>query len=189
MFEQLYELNIPSFYEIKQSSFNFIDESPNIYRYEKKFDEVIDINRIPLLKQLNFKWKSYRYFKKSNVQGTLHTDLDDPNDYNKECEWAINWIFDGGGKLNFYKFENCIPIGMTSGAQNLNIAKTPKFRAKKIIPDYSYNTIQNKVYLINTSLPHIAFGYNNRRVFSLRTDDRTIKWEEVVNKFKDLIIF
>lgn len=187
MIDQLFELSLPSFYEIKKESFNFSDTENFIYRFHKNIHDVVDFEKLPLLNELGFKWKTYRYFKKSNARGTLHSDLDSITDYGSQCEWAINWVFDGDGKIDFYKFENCILVGKTDGAQNLNIAQTPRFVPKKTTPDFSYPLLQNRAYLINTSLPHIASGLANRRVFSLRTDNRDLKWEEVIKVFQGLV--
>lgn len=190
MLEQVYELNLPSFDKISLNNFLEINqEKKYIYSTNFNFKEIIDFNKLPQLNDLNFRWNSYRYFKKSNIRGTIHTDLEsDINGEIFECVWGINWVFGGDGTIEFWNFDNVIKTGTTLGAQNFpNLGVVPKFLGKSQA-NFKYKTLNNKVYLINATLPHRASGNSNRNVFSLRTDDFSIEWKDVVKKFEKLII-
>lgn len=195
--EQVYELNLPSFYEIINASFKGFE---NLDEQDKKYKYLFDYNLTDILKPewltfLGFKWRSYRYFKKSGP-GSIHTDLSDLKMvesyrlHGRPCFWGINWVFNGSGTIKFWEYKNLHYIGNTIGSDNNpKLGVVPKFFPLSK-PDYQYDNLENHVYLTNASLPHVAEGFNKRCVFSLRADNINLNytWEEAVDKFKDYII-
>ncbi len=187
MLEQVYELsNLPALEDILRSDFTGFVDPPGNYNYLS--DSVEDIIRSEMKNFLGYKWSTYRYFKKSLISGSIHSDLVDHNKYTSECVWGINWVFGGDGIIEFWNIPNVTYVGVTSGAlNNPQSGIAPKFETTKKA-DYVYQTLKNKIYLINASLPHRASGKKNRSVFSLRTDDQTIPWETIVKQFDQYII-
>ena len=187
MLEQLYKLNFPTFDEVKKCNIHFQDNN-NTYSYlnDFNFNDYIDLDKI---KFLDFKWKSYRYFKKSKNSGSIHSDATwDIEIYPKKCVWGINWVFGGDGKIDFWETKSTKQIGFTRGADNnSNLGIAPKFIPLKMA-DYSYDTLKDNVYLVNATLPHKATGNLNRQVFSLRTDLFDIPWEDIIKIFSKYII-
>lgn len=65
---------------------------------------------------------------------------------------------------------------------------TPNFYPKpNNYPYESYKTQINKVYLMNITIPHLASVKGTRKVYSLRVKENNLEWNDVVNKFKDVI--
>jgi hypothetical protein len=184
----VYELNLPPFNEIVQSTFSGFLESTDDYVYIAGYDQK-NIVKEEFLKLKNIPWGGYRYFKKSNRSGSIHSDanyepITDPN----KCIWGINWIFDGSGLISYWDWKNVYRIGNTPGSQNLpKDGVVPKFFTNKL-PDFSYANIKNKAYLVNATVPHRATGELNRKAFSLRPRGVNYNWENIVELFSDLII-
>lgn len=187
--EQVYELNLPSFYEVIREDFSGFRkvDAANDYLAGKNLSSIL---KPEWLHFHGFKWNSFRYFKKNDISGSIHTDLDSKEDFDKnKCMWGINWIFNGSGTIDFWHWKNVNCIGNVVGPANSpNMLNVPKF-VTTVKPDFSYTTLKNKVYLINSSLPHKATGVANRCAFSLRTDDISNDWKTIVEKFKSYIIY
>lgn len=187
MLEQVYELLLPKFSEIVNE--NFV-ESHNQKKYEYLAGN--DLPMIVKKEWLNFlgiDWKSYKIFKKSEFVGSIHTDLGrGEEDYNDICIWGINWVFGGSGKIEFWNYDSVKLVGITMGTDNdPTYGKVPKYDSLTL-PNFEYPTLENKVYLVNASLPHRATGYLNRKVFSLRPASYKTPWADIVEKFKNYII-
>lgn len=187
--EQVYELNLLPFNKVKNDNFlGFMDNDKSLnYLYDNNLNVILQ-NK--WLNFLDLDWYSYRYFKKSLTIGSIHSDL--PKGYtdycDNKCAWGINWIFNGSGKIHFWHFENTEEIGQTTGSLNKpENGIAPKYYSCKQ-PDYIYDTMCDKVYLINASLPHRAIGYNQRSVFSLRTKRIDRSWKDVLDIFRNYIV-
>ena len=191
MIEHIYELtNFPSIKEIlKDPEFKFVDESiRNDYTmYPTSYMEnTLNLN---LLDHLGIKWTSFVYFKKDNIIGRIHTDLNDFSQIdNTSTVWGINWIYDGDCIMNFWPWASVIftqkenvPGKIVTQLPVLQFSPTSK-------PSHVYKLYSGKVYLVNATVPHQAIGTKNRSALSLRSNSLSMLWPEVLEKFKDYCV-
>jgi hypothetical protein len=124
----------------------------------------------------NVEWNFVNFFYKDNATGIIHSD--------GPASWAINWIHQGHGVLKFWypQPEEILPASVDE-LNNIRYVYDINRPADK---EY---TMYPGAYLVNTSLPHLPSGYNNRYAFSLRSYTRpTPPWSAIFEKFKHLII-
>lgn len=184
--EQVYRLNLPSLDNILISDFSWYNDNDMKYNYIS--DNIDGVIKSDMKNFLGFKWNTFRYFKKSEMHGSIHSDLDNITNLDDRCVWGINWIIGGDGALEFWNWDNVKHVGVTSGAiNNPKLGIAPKFTTNKKA-DYFYHTKKDEIYLVNASLPHRASGMKNRKAFSLRVDTIETPWTEVVDRFRNYII-
>lgn len=188
MLEQVYELSLPKFSEIVNENFKGFS-SQKRYEYVADNTNLDAVLKKQWLNFLDIDWKGYKFFKKSEFVGSIHSDLGrGQEDFESVCIWGINWVFDGSGKIEFWNYNSVKIAGITLGTDNdPAYGKVPKYDALTP-PDFEYLTLENKVYLVNASLPHRATGYFNRKVFSLRPASYKVPWSDIVEKFKNYIV-
>lgn len=176
----VHKLNLPSLDKIlREDTISMIDRSldhPEYIHYDP-----CKIIRSEWLIVNEFTWDDALYFfKPKNFVGRVHTD-----DINLNLNvWGINWIYGGSGILNFWNPENIAPIEKKIDDQGYSIWNYPT----DILPDYSY-LMTPGVYLVYTRYPHQPISLGNRHCISLRcTSSYNLSWDQIVEKFKDLII-
>ena len=189
--DQLYELNLPPFREIVLPTFKGFDDD-NLSMNYLELNNISEFIKPEYLDILNLSWDTMLYFKKSNLTGSIHTDLPIDNylaNMNK-TNFGINWITDGDGKIEFWDTDEVNAVGIAPGPiNNPTINKVLRFMPK-CPPSKSYSIQKDKVYLINASYPHRATGYANRKCYAMRPTIglKNIPWDEVVNMFDNYII-
>jgi hypothetical protein len=188
--KQVYELNLPPFSEVVLDTFEGYNDDNVSYNYIVEYD-IKKILKPEWHTFLELPWDRILYFKKKSMHGSVHTDALDET--TKQIEknrtaWGINWVAEGTGTMLFWDWEKVTTVGVTPGSLNdPNFGVVPKFLPKKS-PDEIHVLKPNKAYLINATLPHQAFGLNDRKVYSYRTDELNLSWQDVLILFKDYII-
>lgn len=177
-------MNCQLVYKIKGPSLDKIllpDVSKEIFNDNKKNkNQYLKASDVLTPEFLNSNWKGYNWkrfivFHKSN-NGGIHVD-------GNGNEWGINWIVNGSGVLNYWNFDQ---VEVDRYINNHYVYKTNRS------PFLQYNTdIDNSPYLVNAMFPHQAVC-QDRFAVSLRLGDQNDRvwndtWEDVVEKFKDII--
>jgi hypothetical protein len=178
MNELVYKLNLPPFDEILLPDvFDKLMESNNTYKHYKS----VDLIKTEFLKINGILLDGGTIFIKNNFAGSIHSDKDSK----RRNPWGINWIWNGTGFLDYWhpedidKTENLIdPRGIP---YDVHTTSKPPFKR--------YSTIHGCAYLVNAETAHQATGVEKRYALCLRaTNLQNMPWEEVVEKFKPLII-
>lgn len=188
----IYQLNLPPLTDC------ILDQANEIH-FNKTFSdhsvllEPTQIFKTEFLKYDNIKWSKAFVFKKTNgIPGELHMDNIKDN-----LVWGINWIYGGYGLMEYWDKDD------------FKITENDFIRRKKyqvftftptIKPRYVY-FLPPGVYLVNSTKPHRATGFQNRYCVSYRSDMwshkiekfksnkfHRIVWEDVVELFQDKII-
>lgn len=187
MNHQVYRLNLPKFDDIKNPNFTNFSNYPSKYVYlaDTNFSEILKKEWINFL---GFEWAEYRFFKKDNLSGSIHSDLQSEEDIKTKCAWSINWVFNGSGLIKYWNIDDVFSVGKTIGSNNDFKSGQGLMFKTSALPIKHYFLLKDCVYLVNTTLPHLAVGFRNRCVFSLRSSETNIKWENIIKKFKDYIL-
>jgi hypothetical protein len=175
--EYIYKLNLPPLTDILQEGvaekiFNGGDSS---------FKRVYDPQQI--IKSEWLTWNDIQFnhidfFYKNNFVGIVHVDA--------EHAWGINWIHNGLGKLEYW-----LPNDITKVGNELDALGSPRCRYIANTPPIKRYTTPPGAYLVNAGIPHLASGKNGRYALSLRSrhpQNQSLRWDDVVTKFKHLII-
>ena len=179
--EYVYQLNLPSLETIfKKNVIKAVDRCPV---------PILKINPAEffndrILKIKNLNWNHGIVFKKHVLyRGPIH--IDGYGNMVDKLVWGINWVHGGNGGMEYW--ENDYEQALT-----YDLASLPRLDIKTNKPaDKIYPTISGKVYLINASIPHLAYNssaYLNRYAVSIRDMDASFTWNQVVDLFSDLII-
>jgi hypothetical protein len=187
MLEYIYKLNLPSLKnvinlnELEKIFINYqtTDRLHLSFEAEQLFKpEILTVN--------NIKFSKVSVFKKTNCVGDIHTDdYDNIKNENENPVWGINWVYNGISQMEYWSKSQISSYTLVPddvGTHNTNCKSADV--AEKI-----YLLANQHPYLVNTSIPHRATGFGHRYVFSLRTQTTNFKWIELVDKFKDLIIW
>lgn len=204
--ELIYELNLPPVNEIFLDSFIGFEESEEFknsattdghknHNYQYRTD-IETIFKPEWLTFKDFKWDRVLYFCKDNYRGKIHTDIPVTfwdTEYESCTPWGINWVWDGPGLQEYWKFEQVEREYVTGGAHNRSneVQKGKVWTYSELSPPYkSYDLKPNRAYLINGRFPHRVSGWNNRKVISYRTLEFNMmrSWDEVIERFKDVIL-
>ena len=181
MIEHVYKLkNFPSIQELlKYPNFKFIDDSikDKLYYAGYSKDAMADILNLHLLEYLNIEWDYFVYFKKDNVNGFIHTDLDDLTTKFESTSWCINWVCDANSILKFWSWEDVSFYKKNKGSGVLQFLELRP-------PSHVYNLTSNNAYLVNSTMPHQAFGFKNCNVISLRSTLK-LEWSQLLDIFKN----
>lgn len=181
--DQIYELKLPPFNEITLPTFKGFDDDQLTTNY-LRLNSVDHIVKPEYRNLLGLDWTKLSYFKKTNFTGALHSDAIQPAD----LMFGINWIECGEGIIEFYDHDEVEINGVTSGAFNKPdwgiVTKYKPIRR----PSKRYIMRNNKAYLMNVSTLHRATGIGSRKCYSLRTNDLTIPWNDIVKLFDSLIV-
>lgn len=188
----LYRLNLPNFNEVKLDSFSLenVMANHNIFGCStSKFLKPAFIN----LKELKF--VEALFFKKiTGSQSVIHTDKQSLNE--SFTRWGINWIEgDAEGGMKYWNEDQVVSSKLTKDSFGY-IRPEIEVNSKEI---EDFKTKSGCVYLVNASVPHQAYNYNKgvRYAISARPywpdsknfeSNTPLKWESVVDLFKDLII-
>jgi len=181
--KHVYKLNLPPLQNILQENFQGFNDDGTNYNYLiiKDLENVIQKQWLTFA---NLDWTTLLYFKKQNITGNIHSDIENIN----ETVWAINWVYDGQCVLNYWDWKN-LRKG-TPGPSPINDEYFPKRNQYIALtpPNYVYTLESDAAYLVNANYPHQASGIGNRKVFSLRTKIVDKPWHEVIKLFQDYII-
>ena len=129
-----------------------------------------------------FTFNGAAMFHKVNGElGRIHRDTADPS----ITVWAINWVYSGFGRLDFWDESDLVGEEVAERVDeqgHLNIQYKSMLPARKTYMMYSPNA-----YLVNTTEIHRPVGWGSRWVISLRAGIVDVSWDNIVEKFKDLI--
>lgn len=189
MSEYVYKLDLPSLPEILLD--NVHDEifseipylkSGSVWRHLKP--EWYTLNEIRWTIWSIF----YRDIKLNNEsQSFIHSDTPINSESNALC-WAINFIWNGYGEMNYWLPDNLTMFKLSYDTKNIDIIGYNN--PMNVSPIKSYH-LEPGAYLVNIELPHKAYGYNKRYNFSLRSHEKqaiNMLWPDAVNHFSNLII-
>lgn len=177
MEEFVYKLKLPPLSEI------LIDPSLILTdRIPRKAIHAKDIVKPEWLYWNKMYWNHCVYFFRSfglEDRSNIHIDNGNKN----FTVWGINWVNNGYGTMEYWR-ANQIEFVENFVLQD----STPILRCMTTQPAYKTYNMYPGAYLINSTLPHRATGYNNRFVLSLRSSvSYKLSWTEVVNKFENYI--
>jgi hypothetical protein len=194
MLKQVYELNLPPIDELFIDSFQLYDDA------HLKHNFIGEENLSTVIKQEwhtfnNYQWNLLMYFKKSNIVGHIHTDINTWPEVTDLTVWGINWCYDDTRTMQYWDWNHVSHIGETeSFTNNTNTGSVvptkgiaPKFNPNTD-PDETYYLLPNKAYLVCTSLPHRAIGQGLGRAFSYRSTTHNLEWNKVVESFQQYIV-
>jgi hypothetical protein len=176
MNEFLYKVNLPPLTDFLLDSAAeklFVGQDKSFHKTYKP---------IELLKPEYLLWKSYSwdfvnfFYKTNGYKGHIHIDGGYGN-------WGLNWIYGGTGIMEYWLPENVTILPIQPDDIGGKIIKCVTDNP----PDKVYNTTPG-AYLIKTSTPHRATGFNGRHAFSLRATKQNTSWEKAVSSFSDLFI-
>lgn len=124
-------------------------------------------------------------FYKHNFAGRLHADdRQRVRGLNERALWAITWIYQGTGVMEYWRPENISGVSNTPQRNGvIQLCETSK------TPDKIYTLVAGHPYLTNVSVPHRPTGLGPRYAFSLRTEPTyQFYWADIVQQFESLII-
>lgn len=191
--EHVYKLNLPSVDQVFLESFKGFDDDDKTMNYQYRND-LENILRPEWCSFRNIKWDHLLYFKKSDSEGRIHTDIKysllNTSRGMNSTPWGITWVFEGDGLLEYWDFDQVIDSDVTNGSDNNKNKGVVKTYTAKIPPAAQYRMLNNNCYLVCGKHPHRATGFGGRKVISLRSFYMTydITWKEIVNTFQDLIV-
>jgi hypothetical protein len=178
--EYIYKLNFPD-----------IKEMLLPHRYEEMFEATSESSRFlscgnpnSYLKEEYLTFKQYRwntsllFYKSKGTSGDLHTDL-------PAASWAINYVNSGIGIVKYYDTDKIGPGSvLPDKLGNYRLAwPTPTTAPMKVY------TMTSGMHLMRVDVPHIATGYANRYVLSIRSiDHQQESWDTVVSNFREYFI-
>ena len=127
--------------------------------------------------------RAVSFYRDDGDSTQIHTDHHKRN----IIPWAINWVHNGCGTIQYWLPEQIEKIEYKRhSSDNNSSAGFPTMTTTQ--PPYKTYTQNPGAYLINTSVPHLAKGWNSRLVVSIRDiNNFTMPWEEVVKKFEKYI--
>jgi hypothetical protein len=180
--EYVYQLNLPSLKDVLKN--DLIDAMDNCYNPILKINPA-DYFTDEILTIKNLNWANGIAFKKPNLfTGPIHIDGYGDNTGN-DLIWAINWIHGGEGGMQYWSRNYTESLSYdVAGLARLDVKATGQ-------ADKNYKTDPGKVYLINASIPHLAYNtsmYSSRYAVSIRATNSQLNWQQVVDLFSDLII-
>ena len=126
--------------------------------------------------------KAVMFHKVNGELGFIHKDS-----WNTEnTVWGINWLYSGFGRLEYWDESdllNADPEAKIDQEGHHILHYDASVPARKTYMMYSPNA-----YLVNATQIHRPVGWGSRWVISLRTGIVDINWDNIVEKFKDLIV-
>ena len=130
-----------------------------------------------------FKFKQALMFHKTNGElGRIHRDTVDTT----KTIWGINWLHSGFGTLEYWNEEDLISEDVV---ERIDEQGYPIVHYKSLVPARKkYIMTAPNAYLVNATQIHRPVGWGSRWAVSLRSGTGNLPWEEIVEKFKDLIV-
>jgi hypothetical protein len=183
MIDLVFKLNLPPLTSILKDDSGVL-ESTRIF----EINDAANLVKPEWLFWNDFEWNhAVSFYRTAGDQDRtpIHTDVTVPG----QLSWAVNWIHEGHGILEFWR-----PEQITSKIYSFQKATKGGGSIVPVMttmqPPYKTYMQPPGVYLTNTHYPHRATGWNSRLAFSLRADKNfTIPWEEVVSRFQNYILF
>jgi hypothetical protein len=181
--EYVYKLNLPPVTDILMpdalSKLNHNPDHPVVELFLA--DQVI---KSPWLTFNGCRWTTAVYFYKPlNFVGRIHHDTDKPG----EMPWAINWIWGGTGRLDYYLPENIPPPRTMINHLGYPVTEYAGLGSDQYQPDKKY-IMTPGAYLVNAALPHQPSSLGQRHCWSMRSNENyNLSWDVVVDKFHDYI--
>jgi hypothetical protein len=137
--------------------------------------EYLNINGVEFTKALLF-------YKSNGKLGRIHRDTPDLS----KTFWGINWIHGGNGILEYWDEEDLVNENVVT---QIDEQGYPIIHYTSLVPARKkYITTAPNAYLINTTEIHRPTGWDSRWAISLRSDIDNISWNDIVERFKNLII-
>jgi hypothetical protein len=130
-----------------------------------------------------FKFNRALLFHKANGDlGIIHKDSANP----KNTVWGINWVYSGFGTLEFWDESDL--VNANSEAKIDEEGNYVRHYEANVPARKKYMMYAPCAYLVNATQIHRPVGWGSRWAISLRTGIVDISWEDLVEKFKDLIV-
>lgn len=182
--KNIYQMSVPPIYDrlkvnwkdtLTQEQINNMEDinyggtKHSIYKH-------LDVSEVLIEDYLEWEgisWDFLILFFKNGYTGRIHTD---PNN------WCINWICSGHGVFEFWTPEQCVAKREILDDENLPITL---FLADK--DPYEKFVLGPGAYLFNSSMPHRTGGFNQRLMFSLRSNKDNMSWQDAVNHFSKYV--
>lgn len=121
-----------------------------------------------------------------NKRSKVHQDLGTSQNPHIVTNWGINWIHKGWGTLEFWEYSDFTPEQTHKFIDSQNVEVI--WYDDDVPSTKAYTMQADTAYLVNASMPHRAMGYDGRYAVALRDKSMyNLKWEDVVEKFSDLI--
>lgn len=179
--EFVYKLNLPNLETVTNTNFfKTLELDKNkIFRYDstKITDEIKDCYKTIC----EFNFQTILIFYKKDIKGRIHSDSFDSN----VDMWGINWIHGGTCFLEYWD-ESINDKGTYTLDSQKRLIK--KWDENNIDPPIKTYIMPPGSYLVNATAIHRPSAVGSRHAISIRTAlNKTIKWNQVVNKFQDLI--
>lgn len=181
MLELVYKLNLPPVTSVLKEDSTVLDSKKRYCIYKSL--EVIKPewtfwNDIHFDNAVSF----YRDLVDIDIS-KIHTDQQTP----EAMPWAVNWIHGGSGILEFWLPEQTDSFTWKfQNSDNNSGTRVPEITTSQA--PYKTYAQSPGAYLINTTFPHRANGWNSRLAVSIRsTSSFSIPWEDVVKKFEKYI--
>lgn len=182
MSDYIYPLDLPSIEDVMLKSMQ-----PKLLQTAKSglFDQysTTDVFESSFVKWKNIHWNEvYHFFKNDGWTGPVHSDV---GDHMYNC-WAINWVHGGNGTMEYWEPHHAGPAQLSKNTYGYDVRyyepTHPATRKYSMSPG---------VYLVDTTMPHRASGWN-RHVFSLRCTIHDYQvshpWNKMIDIFGDIII-
>ena len=122
------------------------------------------------------------FYKTNGSLGRIHRDTVDPS----KTIWGINWVYGGFGTLEYWDESDLISEDVN---ERIDEQGYPIVHYKSLVPARKkYMMSSPNAYLVNATQIHRPVGWGSRWAISLRTGTGNISWEDLVERFKDLIV-
>lgn len=191
MLEYVYKLNLPPVKEVLLPDLaETLLQKSEVSSYAAYNSKKIIKSEFLNIKNINWDAGVAHFHLTNGNVGKLHCDHQDPKEI---LMAAINWVYDGVCQMDYWEFDELPPGSKVVDINNASayywpdsVRPPPHGRG---IPASKTYLMPTGAYLVNASVPHLAYGWGNRHVISMRSYFlRTKTWDYVVDLFDDLII-
>ena len=180
----IYKLNVPLLSECLLDGVEAKLLKPGSWPFFKRAFPV-DFFKPEYLVLNNIEWDNVLIFRKqSGVPSPLHSDTSRPG----ATYWGINWIHNGDCLMEYWDLADFPEESVFNVPGLLNKPDAVRLFMKPPGPPKLEYFLKPGAYLINATVPHRATAFGDRYCISYRPTTADTPWNEIVNKFQNLII-